>query len=263
MIELIAEIGWNHMGDMGRAKAMIRQASDSGANYAKFQTWRVSRLTKGPWDEDGRRKIYEQAELSDDQHLYLADTCKEYGIKFLTSCFCIDDIDFISSVCDAVKIPSTECRNKDLVNAAIEKFDRVFISTGATLEEEYSYLAKCDKVTLLHCVSAYPCDASKVNMGRMLSLKALGGHVGYSGHYDGIWDAILAVSLGAKVIEKHFTVDKNLPGRDNKFALVPSELKQISEYISNTNKMMYDHGTNFQTIEAEAREIYNGRWSNC
>ena len=92
--ELIAEIGWNHMGDMGLAEKMILEAAKSGVDYCKFQTWKVKNLKNGPWDSDGRLEIYNKAELSDQDHLTLVELCKKHDVKFLTSVFNINDIKF-------------------------------------------------------------------------------------------------------------------------------------------------------------------------
>ena len=94
----------------------------------------------------------------------------------------------------------------------------------------------------------------------LYQVKELTENFGYSGHGVGIWDAICAISLGAKVIEKHFTIDKNLPGRDNKMALLPEEFRMIADYAVEFDEMMIDHGCDYQNIEKEAREVYAGRW---
>ena len=116
MTKLIAEIGWNHMGDMKLAKEMISAAKESGCDFAKFQTWSVERLKPGVWDTDGRREIYEKAELDLDKHFELKEYCDEVGIRFMSSVFSIPDAELLKNVVtDYVKIPSFESRNKDLI----------------------------------------------------------------------------------------------------------------------------------------------------
>ena len=261
-VELIAEIGWNHMGDMQLAKRMIVEAKNSGADYAKFQTWQVKNLKPGAWDKDGRREIYTKAELSDSDHFKLRDMCNKVGIKFLTSCFCEADLAFVSQVTDEIKIPSTECTNEKLVKSAISMFKRVFISTGASEQKEYSRWNQwnIDNVWLLHCVSSYPCSADKVNMPKLRTIAKYTDRYGYSGHYEGIWDAVAAISMGAKVVEKHFTVDRNLPGRDNKFAILPDQMRQIREYADEFALMNNNHGSGYQDCEKDQRENYARRW---
>jgi len=261
-MNLIAEVGWNHMGNMDLASEMIESAAANGADCVKFQTWSASRLKPGPWDRDGRRAIYEKAELSDDDHRTLKHMCDENHVKFLTSCFCARDLDFIrEELSDEIKIASTECNNENLVEQAIAKFKHVYISTGTALESEYLRWSKFENVTLLHCVSAYPCPADRVNLPKLIALKNSVKRFGYSGHFQGPEDAIAAISLGASVVEKHFTIDNSLPGRDNKFALLPEEFSSISYYAKCFPDMMIDHGLGYQECEKEAREVYSGRWS--
>ena len=115
MIKIIAEIGWNHCGDMQLAKDMAMSAKVSGATYAKYQTWSVDRLKPGSWDDDGRRQIYEKAELSKEDHTELINYCNKIGIKFLSSVFSVDDAKLLVELgCKEVKIPSFESRNHEL-----------------------------------------------------------------------------------------------------------------------------------------------------
>lgn len=258
--KLIAEVGWSHLGDMDLAKRMIEKAASSGADYVKFQTWSEKRLRPGSWDNDGRREIYKKAELSIEQHRYLKTTCDSNGVKFLTSCFCSEDLRMIRDFSDEVKIASTECSNVSLIEKALDLFSVLYISTGATLESEYRIWADNPKVYLLHCVSSYPCPSDKVNMPKMEFLSSLTTRFGYSGHGEGVSDAIAAISLGATVVEKHFTIDRSLPGRDNKFAILPEELKIIDTYRRDFDSMMNPHGTDVQQVEMDARSNYRGRW---
>ena len=258
--KLVAEIGWSHMGNMSLAQEMICAAAESGADYAKFQTWKESRLKPGPWDQDGRREIYKEAELFPNDYLILKECCDKHHIQFLTSCFCAEDLLFIRNITNEIKIPSTECFNDNLVGNAISLFDNVYLSTGASKEIEYSKWAHFDNVYLLHCVSCYPCEAGLVNLQRIKHLLTLTPRVGYSGHYQGIWDAIAAMSMGVQVVEKHFTIDRKLSGRDNKFALLPVEFSDINVFRNELPKMNIDHGINYQECETEAREVYARRW---
>ena len=113
----------------------------------------------------------------------------------------------------------------------------------------------------MHCVSAYPCDYKNINLPRMEYLKKLSKSVGYSGHLPGIEDAIAAMSLGAQYVEKHFTIDKKLPGRDNKFAILPEDLKKIDTYRKKLNLMFKFHGLDLQKKELDIYKNYRGRWS--
>lgn len=264
--ELIAEIGWNHMGDMSLAEKMISEASKSGADYCKFQTWKVKNLKDGPWNSDGRLEIYHKAELSDEKHFKLIDLCKKYNVKFLTSVFNINELEFVSNLSDlAIKIPSHEVYNLDLIKASCKYFKKVFISVGACEWKEFENILNLDidlsKIIFMHCVSSYPLAEENVNFPKFLKIKDIHNQVGYSGHLKGIEDALTAISLGAMVVEKHFTINNDLDGRDNKFALLPSDMKKISKYIDIFSKMNIDKGVDIQECEKDIYNNYRGRWS--
>ena len=264
-IELIAEIGWNHMGNIKIAEKMIKEASKSGADYAKFQTWRVKNLKKGPWDLDGRREIYKKAELKNEDYFKLIKICKKYKIKFLTSIFNHQDYDLISKLnLKVIKIPSPENRNKELLKFCSKKFDKIFLSTGAATINEISKsykLIKNKETYLMHCVSMYPCPDRLVNLTRINKIKKINKKIkiGLSDHSPDILSAQLSLPFGINIIEKHFTIDNKLPGRDNKFAILPKELKILKESIiryKNMNKVQ----NNFSAQEKEIRKVYTGRW---
>jgi N,N'-diacetyllegionaminate synthase len=274
MIQIIAEIGWNHCGDMNLAKQMIKAAADNGATYAKFQTWSVDRLKPGSWDEDGRRQIYEKAELSKEDHFELINYCNEVGIKFLSSVFSIDDAMLLFQLgCKEVKIPSFESRNHPLIKYCDKNFDTIFMSSGTSTLDEIT--ESCDlisyttKLFLLHCVSTYPCNPEIANITKLYSLKkafhlppaiSYTDSIGYSDHMQGVESAKVAIGFGATVIEKHFTIDNDLPGRDNKFAILPHELKDLSDFIELREKMMIEHGEDYQECELDSRKNYTGRF---
>ena len=261
---VIAEIGWNHMGNISLAKEMISAASESGADFAKFQTWSVEKLKRGEWDNDGRIEIYSKAELTRDDHLDLAEYCYNNNIGFLTSVFNIDDVEWLKDVSNmAIKIPSHEVYNKNLIRSVDGLFDNIFVSTGAAEwsgVEIIPLLIKKSKLTLFHCVSSYPCSSNNVNLPSIDKLREINSSVGYSGHYFGVDDAILSLSYGVEYIEKHFTIDRSLPGRDNQFAILPNELKLITGICKNNADMNIDHGANLQKCEHDTMENYRGRW---
>jgi N,N'-diacetyllegionaminate synthase len=265
MIKIIAEIGWNHMGDMALAKRMIVEASNTGATHAKFQSWSVSRLKPGSWDTDGRREIYEKAQLTLADHKYLKSVCDEYNIEFMSSVFCLEDIDVYKRVTTkCVKIPSFESRNYPLIKKCMEVFDKVYISVGTTTWDEVKELARVvdiNKTCVMHCVSTYPLDPKNANILKLKELNKLFKWVGYSDHMQGVESAKVALEFGIHAIEKHFTVDNTLPGRDNKFAILPSQLNDLSEYIKLRNDMMIDQGLDFQECESDSRTNYAGRFN--
>lgn len=270
MCKIIAEIGWNHMGDMALAKTMIETAKHCGADYAKFQTWSVKNLKSGPWDKDGRREIYEKAELTKEMHHELKEYCYSVGIGFLTSVFNRDDIAMIKELgCEEIKIPSTEAVNYTLLSEAMGQFKHLFISTGGLTEDELDGLQTVmkedynpQKCTILHCVSLYPCPLEKANLFRMsiLSDKFACG-IGYSDHTQGVSAAIAAIACDAIVIEKHFTIDRSLPGRDNQFACSPNELRQICGFRDDYEEIM--RTARFDRFPEENGIVdYRGRWGN-
>ena len=263
-IKLVAEIGWNHMGSISLAEKMITAASKSGADYAKFQTWRVKNLKPGPWDKDGRREIYEKAELNKIDYKKLAKICKHHKIKFLTSLFNHNDFELIKDLnLKEIKIPSPENRNKELLQFCSKNFNDIYLSTGAAsiteVKKSFKLLRK-NNVNLMHCVSAYPCDLSLVNLDRINLLKKITKNVGLSDHSEGILSATLSLPMGVTLIEKHFTTNNNLPGRDNKFAILPKDMKKLSQNIKNFYDMYNSKKLGFLKQEKEIRKVYTGRW---
>lgn len=265
--EIIAEIGWNHMGDMDLASKMIKAAKDSGATIAKFQTWKVSRLKNGDWDSDGRRNIYENAELSLDQHNYLIDTCKKEKIEFMSSAFSVEDAKLLASLnCKKIKIPSFEVNNFELLDFCKQNFSIIYVSTGTANKEEILELSKffekwIGKLVVMHCVSAYPCNPENINLPRINHLRKFFKYVGFSDHTQGTLSTISSIFLEPVAIEKHFTIDHNLPGRDNKFAILPNQMREINNFIDVNKNSMNDHGLDFQNIELASRDSYRGRFN--
>lgn len=264
-IKVIAEIGWNHMGDMELAKKMIKQASLNGATHAKFQTWSVNRLKNGSWDTDGRRQIYEKAELSQVQHVELYDYCKQNNIKFMSSVFSLADVDLYSKVTTkCVKIPSFESRNYPLIKKCMEVFNKVYISVGTTTWDEVKQLARIadvNKTCVMHCVSTYPLNPKNANILKLKKLNKLFKWVGYSDHMQGVESAKVALEFGIHAIEKHFTIDNELPGRDNKFAILPNQLNDLSNYLKLRRDMMIYKGLDYQDSESDSRLNYTGRFN--
>ena len=266
MTEVIAEIGWNHMGDMALAKKMIDAAHQAGASYAKFQTWSCSRLKRGPWDNDGRTEIYKKAELTAEKHNELIEHCKGTGINFMSSVFSIPDAELLQSLgCKKVKVPSFEVANIELLDYCNQNFEETIVSTGtATMEEIKKATSRFNKsdLILMHCVSSYPCNFEQANLPRINDIKKIFEFTGYSDHCYGVDAAIAALEYKPSYIEKHFTIDNELPGRDNKFAILPSDLKRLTDAIKIHLSVNTYHGSDYQQSENESREIYRGRFNN-
>tara|TARA_Y100000739_G_scaffold222527_1_gene224182 strand:+ start:517 stop:1320 length:804 start_codon:yes stop_codon:yes gene_type:complete len=265
MTFVIAEIGWNHMGDMTLAEEMILKASESGAKFAKFQTWSVKRLKSGEWDNDGRRQIYEKAELTFADHKLLIKLCEKHKINFLSSCFSLEDAKLLKELKQKnIKIPSFEVRNINLLEFCLSNFEHVFVSTGTANLEDLSKLKNLintRSATVMHCVSSYPCKEENANLPRIASLAKMFDDVGYSDHVGGIDASIAALEYLPSYIEKHFTIDNDLPGRDNKFAILPHQLLNLTNYIKNKELLNIDHGINYQACEENSRNDYQGRFA--
>ena len=250
---------------MNLAEKMIKAAKKSGADYAKFQTWSVENLTSGPWDKDGRREIYNSAELTLQMHHDFIKYCNEAGTNFMSSAFSIEDAKLLYSLdLKIIKIPSFEVANYELLEYCDSKFEELIVSTGTATAQEINKLTDVidiKKSTVMHCISSYPCGIEKSNLPRLNYLKNLFPHVGYSDHVFGINASIYALEFGLKYIEKHFTTDHDLPGRDNKFAILPEELNQLHLHIKKRKEAFISHGIDFQDIEQGARDEYRGRFN--
>ena len=263
-IFLIAEIGWTHLGKISLAKKMIKAAKQNGADYCKFQTWSEANLKDGPWDLDGRREIYKKAQLTYKDHIILKKYCKKIRIKFFTSVFNIKDLPFLKKINkDIIKIPSHEIHNIELIKSASKNFKKVLISTGASKWLELKKIKskiKKNNLIFMHCVSSYPCSYEDINLPRINYLKKLSKKIGYSGHLSGTEDAISAIVMGAEYIEKHFTINKKLPGRDNKFSITPNEFKKMSNIRDMFEDFNLKRGLNIQKSEIDIKKNYRGRW---
>jgi len=265
LTKFIAEIGWNHLGDLDLAKSMAAAAADSGAHYAKFQTWSTTRLKSGPWDLDGRRQLYEQAELSREGHEQLIEHCNNTGIIFLSSVFSLEDARLLCSLNQAsVKIPSNEAVNLPLLEYCLSNFGHLIISVGACSEQEILQLAAITRgsnVTVLHCVSSYPCPIRFSNLNQINFLRSHFADVGYSDHVSGINAAKASLAHGVSFIEKHFTIDKSLEGRDNKFAILPNELQELISFDRDFQLAHSISTTGYQSIEMDIRTNYRSRFN--
>lgn len=249
---IIAEAGVNHNGNIDMALQLIEKAADAGVDYVKFQTFKSEKLvskhaTKAEYQktatsgEDSQLKMLQQLELSYEDHHRLIKHCNKYGIRFLSTAFDLDSIEFLHSLnLDLWKIPSGEITNLPYLRRIAQKGSRVIMSTGMCTPEDIeaalnvltSNGTPLENITLLHCNTEYPTPWSDVNLRAMDNIsKRFNVAVGYSDHTQGIEVPIAAVALGATVIEKHFTLDNNLPGPDHRASLEPQQLKAMVDAI--------------------------------
>jgi N,N'-diacetyllegionaminate synthase len=254
-ILIIAEAGVNHNGDMNLAKKLIEAAAKAGANIIKFQTFNANRLVtkfieKAEYQvnsdinkNESQLSMLSKLELTAPMHKELIKHCSKSNIEFLSTGFDIKDIEFLVQLgVQYIKIPSGEITNIPYLRYIGNQRKSVILSTGmsnlADIEIAIDVLEKSgtprNKVTLLHCTSSYPAPLEEVNLRAMEAMsKAFDIEIGYSDHTQGIEVSIAAVAMGAKIIEKHFTMDRNLPGPDHQMSLEPSELKAMITSIRN------------------------------
>ena len=251
---IIAEAGVNHNGSEELALKLIDEAVRAGAEAVKFQTFQAESLVvpgadkaeyqKAQTGEGDQFSMLKQLELSRDLHRRLKDHCDASNIEFMSTAFDMDSADFLVELgIKRIKIPSGELTNHPFIAHLAGKGLPLILSTGmATLDEVLQAMQVVRDVrlrknfleplegclTLLHCTSNYPAKIGDINLRAMKTLQEETGlSVGYSDHSEGLLVSPAAVTLGAKVIEKHFTLDRSLPGPDHAASLEPEELKQM------------------------------------
>lgn len=258
---IIAEAGVNHNGDLALARQLIDVASEADADLVKFQTFSADRLvtthagkadyqTRTTDSGESQLAMLRRLELTRDMHQALVVHCRSRGIKFLSTGFDRESIELLVELdVEYFKIPSGEITNLPYLRHVGHYGKPVILSTGmAKLGEIEAALEVLEqagtprgRITVLHCNTEYPTPMADVNLRAMLTIRdAFGVAVGYSDHTVGIEVAIAAVALGATVIEKHFTLDRNLPGPDHKASLEPNELKAMVAAIRNIEQALGD-----------------------
>lgn len=254
---LVAEAGVNHNGDLQLAHQLVDIAAEAGCDAVKFQTFRAERvaswrapkaeyqvLTTG--QEDSQLDMLRRLELSRQAHLELQARCRARGIQFISTPFDVESVDLLDELgVPLFKIPSGEITNVPLLEHIACKGKPIILSTGMSylgeVEAALNVLrsAGAKDITLLHCTSCYPANPADANLRAMITLhQAFGLPVGYSDHTPGIEVAVAAVALGAIVIEKHFTLDRSLPGPDHQASLEPRELKALVSAVRNVERAL-------------------------
>lgn len=263
-VVIIAEAGVNHNGDINNAKKLIDKAVEANVDYIKFQTFKTElcisknavkadyQIENTQNSSESQLEMVKKLELSFEQFIELEKYCQQKGIKFLSTGFDTDSLNFLAGLgVKIAKIPSGEITNLPYLRQVASLFPEVIISTGMATITEIKDAVKVltdngvskDKITVLHCNTEYPTPMEDVNLKAMLHIqRELGVPVGYSDHTLGIEVPIAAVALGATVIEKHFTLDKTLPGPDHKASLEPDELKAMVSAIRNIEKAIGGSG---------------------
>lgn len=270
---IIAEAGVNHNGSMQVAKQLVDKAVEAGVDIIKFQTFKSAQLVSkaakqaeyqqrntGKKDE-GQLAMLKKLELSEDDHYELIRYCKERNIRFWSTAFDMESIEFLHSLDMGLwKIPSGEITNYPYLRKIAQYHEPVILSTGmcelSDIEAAIRVLLEFgiykEQITVLHCNTEYPTPYQDVNLKAMLEIgETFGVKTGYSDHTKGLEVPIAAVALGATVIEKHFTLDRNMEGPDHKASLEPNELKSMVSAIRNIEQAL---GTGHKTVSESERK---------
>ncbi|MBQ7076684.1 MAG: N-acetylneuraminate synthase [Lachnospiraceae bacterium] len=255
-VYIIAEAGVNHNGKLEIAKKLVDSAKAAGADCVKFQTFKAEKLVsknavkaeyqKETTGDSSQQEMLKKLELSYDEFIELKKYCDKVGITFLSTPFDSESVDFLNSLdMPFWKIPSGEVTNYPYLVKLAKTHKPVIMSTGMCdlneIDAAINVLKEngAGEITILHCNTEYPTPFTDVNLKAMVSMKeTFDVKVGYSDHTKGIEVPIAAVALGATVIEKHFTLDKNMEGPDHKASLEPYELKAMVDAIRNIEKAL-------------------------
>ena len=275
---VIAEAGVNHNGDVEQALRLCKMAKESGADVVKFQTWITEKLltrkvaqaayqTDNTGIDETQFDMLKKLELSQESFRRIKQYCDEIGIVFASTADEKDSLDFLMDLgIPFIKIGSGEIGNVPYLRYIGNKGMPVILSTGMSgLGEVERSLQTLEDggargITLLHCTSSYPCKAEDVNLKAMCTLReAFHLPVGYSDHTLGVEAAIAAVALGAKVVEKHFTLDKNLPGPDHMASIDPIEFRTLVDSIRRTEAMLGDGIKRPMTDEKQVSKVVKKR----
>jgi N,N'-diacetyllegionaminate synthase len=279
---IIAEAGVNHNGDMGYAKRLIDAAVVAKVDFVKFQSFKADMLVskdakKAEYQsknindgDDSQYNMLKKLELTHENHLELIEYCNIKNIKFLSTAFDVEGVKYLNNLgLTFFKIPSGEITNYPYLKTIAEIKKPVILSTGMCFEYEIEEaitvllengLVK-DQISILHCNTEYPTPMKDVNLKAMLAIKEkFGVSIGYSDHTLGIEVPIAAVALGAKIIEKHFTLDRSLPGPDHLASLEPNELIAMVSSIRNIELAISGNGIK-EPSESEKKNIAIARKS--
>lgn len=248
------------------AEAMIETAAAAGCDVIKFQSWRADMVRKDFPNYEATYKRHKKAQLSEDDHRFLIETCKKNNIGFLTTCFDLESVKFLASLgMGAIKVASPDCASFTLINRLMDKFEKLIISTGMSTDEEIRRMIKHvagHNVTVLHCVSLYPTPPEKANLSRMKWIESLGVKAGLSDHSVGPDAAIMAITMGASIVEKHYTLSRHLPGKDQSMSAPPEEFAELSRWANLAQILPGSANPGLSEEELAIREIYVGKWGD-
>lgn len=265
MINLIAEIGLNHIADMSIIEKLIKISSSAGFSYVKFQKRNPEKSTPKsmrdivrdtPWGRMSYIDYRKKMELSEDQYKTIDQICKKENIKWFASVWDLDSAIFFSkrNKTEIIKIPSAKITDKKLLTYCRNNFDKVIISTGMSNEKEIDKAIQYgDPDIIFHSVASYPTEPEDIHLEYICSLQSKypGKEIGYSGHELGIDLALLSIPFGVKWIEKHITLDKEMWGSDQKISIEPKELFELSEKVKVAEKCFSDMNDKRRVLDCE------------
>ena len=270
---IVAEIGANHCRSLDMAKALVRAAKQAGADAVKFQTYTPEEIAadvpikSGPWRGLSYRSLYAQGETPWEWHRELFFLVRWLGMVPFSSPFSVEAVHRLESIdCPIYKIASPEICHHKLIAAAAKTGKPMIISTGmAELSEIYvaadcAYIHGCNDLTVLHCLSAYPARAEDFNMETMRRLLHSNFKVGLSDHSPGIVAPVMAVAMGASVIEKHITLSRGNKGLDNKFSLEPYEFAEMVKACRTAQRALGEPTFGVRPSEKDSEQYKRSIW---
>jgi len=253
---IIAEAGVNHNGSLAMAKKLVDAAKAAGADAIKFQTFKSEDLVtqgagmakyqeKNTGKKESQLSMLKKLELKNQDFIALKKYCDKKNIMFLSTAHTKDAVDFLNPLMPAFKIASGDLTNVPFLQAVAKNKKPMIVSTGMAdmkeIQEAVATIIKAgnQKIIVLHCTTNYPCPLKEVNLKAMITLKKkFGLPVGYSDHTEGIWVSVMAAAMGATALEKHFTLDKSLPGPDHKASLEPKGLQEMVDKVREVEKIL-------------------------
>jgi N,N'-diacetyllegionaminate synthase len=259
---IIAEAGSNHNGDLETAKELIDAAADAGVDAVKFQTFKADKLyTDDREYNDSAYEVVSDLEMPEEWIPELHNYCRSKGVYFMSTPFDVESVDLLEEYVPAFKIASFSLSHYPLLKKVAEQGKPIIVSTGAHGSQEISgavdYLEDLgvSDLGVLHCVAAYPTPLEEINVNSVAALKEHHSSVvGLSDHSTDPGTApAAAVALGASIIEKHFTLDKDMEGPDHSFALDPDELEELVASVRKTEKVLGDR--EIKVSEVESRTV--------
>lgn len=271
-VSIIAEAGVNHNGDLKIARRLIECAAEAGADLVKFQTFSAERLVtpaarmsgyqiQNTGADESQYEMLKRLELNATDHIALREYCDEYGIGFLSTAFDAECVNMLVDLgVNYIKVPSGEITNLPYLRHVASFGKKLILSTGmsdlqdveAALHALIEAGSAREMITVLHCTTAYPTTMADANLRAMLTIRdELDVAVGYSDHTIGIEAAIAAVALGATIVEKHITLDREMPGPDHKASIEPVELRALVSAIRNVETALGDGVKRVTPAEAE------------